>query len=187
MLKTRVTIFLVPGTAATGARATPTAGTPQAADDPAAPHAAHLHKGTCDVTTHEHYALPDAAVPAGQSEGAAASPVLSSVTAAERRSLATGIDELLGDPWMVGVHYPRYQRLIAQGLALEETYVACGEIGGVRLGDGSLAVALRERNGSGYGGVAHFAPHPDDPSRTNVEIFLARSEPTVAADGTPAP
>lgn len=162
------------GPATAGQATRVTVGDPaQIFDDPSLPHAVHLHQGVCDNLTEESVDLPDALLRAGAVVGGVGtSPVLSSVTTVEGRPVETSIDDLLAAPWLVAVHFSRYEGMVERGLAHGQTHVACGEIGGERLADGSLAVALRQQNGSGYAGVAYLTPDPDDPARTNVAIFL---------------
>ena len=63
--------------------------------------------------------------------------------------------------------------------------------------DGSLAIGLREVNGSGYTGTAYLMPDPSDPGRTQIWVFvspkLAEEErltpvasPVASPVGTPA-
>lgn len=157
----------------------------QIMDDPSRPHAADLRQGTCDRFGADHHVLPDATFPTGPGEGAApVTPVLSSVTAVGGRPVEVSIDALLAEAWSVGVRFANDQALLVQGRTVEETYIACGEVGGVRLADGSLALALRQRNGSGYAGVAYLTPDPADPARTHVAVFLV---PGAAAAPTSGP
>lgn len=61
-----------------------------------------------------------------------------------------------------------------------DTYIACGEIGGVTV-EGDLYVGLRDVNGSGYSGIAKLS---EDGDSTNVELYL--TEPTdESAPATP--
>ena len=59
--------------------------------------------------------------------------------------------------------------------------VACGDIGGLLIGD-ELAIGLRPRNGSGYSGVALLR---GDGDHTHVTIYLAR-DPAAPSDAGPA-
>jgi hypothetical protein len=54
-----------------------------------------------------------------------------------------------------------------------DAYIVCGEIGGPRRADGSVAIGLREVNGSGYEGIAYLTPNAGDPTMTDVWVFVA--------------
>jgi hypothetical protein len=54
-----------------------------------------------------------------------------------------------------------------------DTYIACGDVGGTVDEDGSLVIGLAEVDGSGYAGIAVLSPNPDDPTTTDVSVFIA--------------
>jgi hypothetical protein len=73
------------------------------------------------------------------------------------------LDAILGADHAINVH------LSAEQI---ETYIACGELGGVIDAGGSLIVGLREESTSGFTGIAFLTPGPDGAS-TNVSVFIA--------------
>jgi hypothetical protein len=83
--------------------------------------------------------------------------------------LATGrIDSTIAE--MVS----RHQVVVIRAESLDgRPIVACGEILGVRRGDGSLIVALSGRNGYDIVGIAFLAPRPD--GSTTISLFLNQS------------
>jgi len=65
--------------------------------------------------------------------------------------------------------------------------VSCGEIGGVRASDDSLAIILRQQGRSNVYGVAFLAQDGSDPNLTNISLFVSvpvKAE-SVAATDTP--
>lgn len=52
-------------------------------------------------------------------------------------------------------------------------YIACGDLAGTVDANGSLAVGLRELNGSGYSGIALLSPNATDANSTDVWVFIA--------------
>jgi hypothetical protein len=142
--------------------------------------AVHVHPGTCTRPAKSpRYDLPDLPLAGPPTEGAAeASPAMVS-----EGTVDLSVDTLLATPHAINLHL----RSVPGGMI-----VACGEIGGTRQGDGSLATGLREMLGSGYVGIAYLAPDPDDNGRTRVTVFLSAhlaEDARVAApgDGTGGP
>ena len=157
------------------------------------PHPAHIHSGSCDQLGDIVYPLmsvsmdgaingtPEAGTPTmemGQMMGAgSAVPVETSVT-----SVDASLDDLLGSPHAINVH---------QSKAKIDNYIACGDIGGRLMTGpaiaqgGRLVVGLRQRNDSGYSGVAVLESKGD---QTEVMLYLAQglSGGASAAAGTPA-
>jgi hypothetical protein len=54
-----------------------------------------------------------------------------------------------------------------------QNYIACGDIAGAVDANGTLAIGLREVNGSGFTGIAVLSPNPNDPATTDVSVFIA--------------
>ncbi len=123
--------------------------------------AVHVHAGTCArLAKSPRYDLPDLVIAGPPTEGAAeASPAIVSAGAVD-----LSLDDLLAAPHAINLHLRSLPG---------EMIVACGEIGGTRLADGSLAFGLREMLGSGYMGVAHLVPDSNGDERTHVTVYLA--------------
>lgn len=135
---------------------------------------AHIHAGSCDaLDPNPLFPLTNVALATGDVSGNdAATTAESSFT-----TLDVALDDILADDHAVNVH-----------LSPEEAdvYVACGEIGGTREADGSLAIVLREQNASGLTGVANLVPDPNNRGRTQVSVFLLGGEtPPATATTTP--
>jgi len=73
------------------------------------------------------------------------------------------LDAILGADHAINVH------LSAQRI---DTYIACGELGGVIDATGALVVGLREESDSGYTGIAFLSPGADGAS-TDISVFIA--------------
>jgi hypothetical protein len=138
-------------------------GTPEAADL-FAPRPAHVHTGTCNEVGEVVAPLTDlAGATGGDRVGQArrAIPAESSFT-----SVPLTLDAILGADHVVNVH-----------LSAEEidTYIACGEIGGMLTPEGAVIIGLREMNNSGFTGIAYLAPGADGAS-TDVSAFVAQTQ-----------
>jgi hypothetical protein len=134
--------------------------TPAMAQDPAATFAAHIHAGTCDALGDIVAPLTALTVPTGERAGArTATSAASSYT-----TVAGALDALLAAPHAIDVHR-----------GADDLSVACGEIGGVRDGNGALSVGLRPVNSSGFSGIAYLGPVAGNPSQTGISTFLAET------------
>ena len=104
--------------------------------------------------------LTDLTAPVGEGVGQAesATPAESSFT-----NVPMTLDAILGADHAINVH------LSAERI---DTYIACGELGGVVDASGSLVVGLREESDSGYTGIAFLSPGADGAS-TDVSVFIA--------------
>ena len=80
------------------------------------------------------------------------SPVASSVT-----SLRVTLDELLDEPHAV----------IVRAGTSDDELIACGEVGGMRMGD-TIDLGLQERNGSGFAGIAQLTGAEDQTRRLDL-------------------
>ena len=141
------------------------------AAEPDVSHPAHIHVGTCDDLD------PNPAQPLNNIE-----PKLNEdddpndddnpnepqgVLTAQRvlyseTDVEMSLDDMLATPYSINAH-----------LSDEEvqTYIACGEIGGVVVA-AQLAIALRRVNDSGFNGIA---TREKDGDNTNVKVY--RAEP----------
>jgi len=157
--------------------------TPEAAEA-MAPRPAHIHSGTCNEVGEVVAPLTDLTGATGGDrvgQGRRAIPAESSFT-----SVPLTLDAILGADHVVNVH-----------LSAEEidTYIACGEIGGMLTPEGAVIIGLGEMNNSGFTGIAYLAPGADGAS-TDVSAFVAQTQggrnrdrgadETAEAGGTPA-
>ncbi|MCC6313712.1 MAG: hypothetical protein IT337_06840 [Thermomicrobiales bacterium] len=106
---------------------------------------------------------------AGEVGSQAAIPAFVSVT-----RLDVSMEDILTGEHAINVHKS------AQDIG---TYIACGEVGGIRYGD-TIQFGLHEQNNSGYTGVALISS--DEQNRTNVVVYLAKTAPTGGASSTPS-
>jgi len=147
--------------------------------EPAPPHPAHIHEGTCDTLNPNPLAplddvtgrkLDDDKTPTSED-------LKGSLTAAE-----VEISESEGDVKFDDVLAMAHAINIHESADNIGNYIACGDIGGL-VADDKLFVGLRELNDSGYAGVAILEAADDD--KTKVTIYLGRGL-TGAAGTTPA-
>ncbi len=123
---------------------------------------AHIHSGTCEGggVGPIVQALNNVAAPEGDAEGQERG-----VTAESSfTSVPLALEDILAVDHVINVHLSGEEF---------ETYIACGEIGGVIAEDGTLAVGVREANESGFTGIAFLAPDATNPDATNVSLFIA--------------
>jgi hypothetical protein len=135
--------------------------TPPALTEEEAGRPAHIHSGTCEGggVGPVVQALNNILAPEGEAAGQD-----NAVTAESSfTTVPLTIDDILAVDHVVNVH-----------LSFDEfeTYIACGEIGGVTDEDGNLIIGLKEANESGFTGIAFLSPGADDAS-TDVSVFLA--------------
>jgi len=157
------TPVVAPTTVAAAMTPTVAATTAPAAPAPVAGRPAHIHSGNCVNLGDIVAPLTDLTEPAGQAEGQTnrASAAESSFT-----NVPLTLDAILADDHAINVH------LSADQIG---TYIACGEIGGVRDANGALTIGLRELNDSGFTGIAFLAPAADGAS-TDVSVFIAQTQ-----------
>lgn len=121
---------------------------------------AHIHTGDCVDLGDVVAPLTDLTAPVGEGAGQAAeaTPAESSFT-----NVPMTLDAILGTDHAINVH------LSAEQI---DTYIACGEVGGVVDATGALVIGLREQSDSGFTGIAFLAPGADGAS-TDVSVFIA--------------
>lgn len=148
----------------------------QEAEVPA--HPAHIHAGTCDdLNPAPLETLSFVSVLQSDSDDEDANTPKGVLTAgrvllSSTEGVEMSMDDILAEAHSINIHLSE---------AEIDTYIACGEIGGVPV-DGDLYIGIRDVNGSGYSGVAKLS---EDGDNTNVDIFL--TEPTdESAPATPA-
>ncbi len=121
---------------------------------------AHIHSGNCVELGDVVVPLTDLTAPVSEGVGQAdrATPAESSFT-----NVPMTLDAILGADHAINVH------LSAERI---DTYIACGELGGVLDAGGTLVIGLREESDSGYTGIAFLSPGADGAS-TDVSVFIA--------------
>ena len=121
---------------------------------------AHIHSGDCVELGDVVVPLTDLTAPIGEGAGQAdrAIQAESSFT-----NVPMTLDAILGADHAINVH------LSAEQI---DTYIACGEIGGVLDPSGALIIGLREESDSGFTGIAFLSPGADGAS-TDVSVFIA--------------
>ena len=128
---------------------------------------AHIHSGNCVELGDVVVPLTDLAPAVGERVGQAAEAAEAEFSVT---SVPMTLDAILGADHAINIH------LSAEQI---ETYIACGELGGLVDVGGSLTVGLREESNSGYTGIAFLTPGADGAS-TNVSVFIA---PVLGAAG----
>lgn len=136
------------------------------ASGPATDRTVAIYSGTCSgLDAQPRYTLNPLVTKDGEPEGpTAASPAIPSFSIID-----VSMTDLLADNHAVAV---RSSAANASSSAATSV-VACGEIGGVRREAGSLAIGLREQNGSGVEGIVSFTSDPDTAGSTQVTVFVA--------------
>ena len=121
---------------------------------------AHIHSGNCVELGDVVVPLTDLTRPVGDGVGQA-----DRATSAESAftTVPMTLDAILGADHAINVH------LSAERI---DTYIACGELGGIVDATGTLVVGLREASDSGYTGIAFLSPGADGTS-TDVSVFIA--------------
>jgi hypothetical protein len=144
-------------------------------------HPAHIHAGDC-ATLDPNPAAPlnnvEPRLNDTDAEGEDDDPnepqgtlTATTVLYSDSEDVELAFDDVLAESHSINVH-----------LSDEEidTYIACGEIGGVVVDD-TLVIALHSQNDSGYTGIAIL--EKDDDGNVDVEVYLA--EPGEMSDATP--
>jgi hypothetical protein len=121
---------------------------------------AHIHSGDCVELGDVVVPLSDLTGPTGEGAGQVdkAIPAESSFT-----NVPMTLDAIVGADHAINVH------LSAEQI---DTYIVCGEIGGIVDPSGALVIGLREESDSGYTGIAYLAPGADGAS-TDVSVIIA--------------
>jgi hypothetical protein len=167
----------------------------------AAAHPAHIHSGSCpevgdvvfpleDVTATNMMATPMSGMDGQASPMAGmdgqASPMaggdvamsddMSRVMARSTTVVAAPLADILGAEHAINVH---------ESAERIEVYIACGDITGEPK-DGTLEIALEERNDSGIEGEAHLTDNGDDTTTVEVVLMQASDDGMGEASATPA-
>lgn len=118
-----------------------------------------LYEGSCAEFGDVAQVLNDATFPSGEAQGQASAVV--SETSFTRVPFL--LQELIDNPFAINVAASADE----SGLS-----IVCGDIGGIYDELGAYVIALPERNGSGYHGIAYIAPDPQT-GRSSISVFLA--------------
>jgi hypothetical protein len=135
--------------------------TPEAVEA-APPRPVHIHTGNCEELGEVVQPLTDLTAPTGERVGQR-----NRATVAETSftSVPLTLDAILAEDHAINAH------LSADEI---QTYIACGELGGVIGPDGTLVVGLGPQSDSGFYGIAFLSPGADGAS-TDVSVFIAES------------
>lgn len=154
-----------------------------ASDVPDIDHPAHIHNGTCDDLDPNpaqplENLVPYANDPDDDDDDSTNSPqgvLTAPIMLHSETDVDMSLDDLLAEPHAINVH---------ASTAEIETYVACGDIGGIVVSDndGTLAIGISPLNDSGIYGIAFL--HKDD-DHTRVDVWLA--EPRVQEEPVATP
>ena len=149
-------------------------GTPEAAIDPVdVSRPAFVQTGGCDAPGEAVETLSDLTRTPGETVGASGAIV----TSRSFTEVPIALEALLAEDFSINI------RRSAQEI---DTYLACGEIGGILDPGGALTIGLRDIAGSGRSGIAYLASGAD-PATTGILIFMTEDEITESddADATP--
>ena len=148
------------------------------AQEPEIPaHPAHIHQGTCDnLNPAPLHPLSMVSVLQNESDEEGANTPKGVLTAGRVLLSSTEGVEMSMEDILAGAHSINIHLSEAE----IDTYIACGEIGGVTV-EGDLYIGLRAIEDSGYSGIARLS---EDGDSTNVDIFL--TEPLEDNAATPA-
>jgi hypothetical protein len=126
------------------------------------PRPVHIHTGNCEELGDVIQPLTDLTAPTGERVGQR-----NRATVAETSftSVPLTLDAILAEDHAINAH------LSADEI---QTYIACGELGGVIGPDGTLVVGLHPQSDSGFYGIAFLSPGADGAS-TDVSVFIAES------------
>ena len=140
-------------------------GTPRARSQEAGTrYPAAVHAGTCDnFDLVPLYLLTSPTVPTGNFVG----PDEATTAARSRSVIPVPLEKLLTEDHVI----------VVRGSDDEpgspaSTSVACGEIGGLRRGEGALVIGLREANESFFAGISGVLPNPDNSAETVVTVYV---------------
>lgn len=150
-------LVVLGGPAAWAQEATP------AATEALVPRPAHIHSGDCQNLGPVVQPLTDLTAGEGERVGQARRAIAAESSYTE---VPMSLNDILNGDHAINVH------LSAEQI---DTYIACGEIGGMLSPDGSLVIGLRELNNSGFTGIAFLSPTANG-TGTAVSVFIAETQ-----------
>ena len=125
------------------------------------PRPIYVYAGVCHDLGDIQWPLNDLTSPAGKRGGPDETDRTEySFTA----NVPLTISQMLAGEYAINVH--------ESGEEIDST-LACGNIGGVADGVGTLVIGLREPAGSGVTGIAVLSPSPADAAMTYVSVFIS--------------
>jgi uncharacterized cupredoxin-like copper-binding protein len=127
------------------------------------PRPGHIHAGSCPGIGEVVAPLTDLTGGTGDRVGQARRAIAAE---SSYTNVPMTLDAILGADHAINIH------LSAEQI---DTYIACGDLGGMMTASGSLIVGLGELNDSGYTGIAFLAPGADGAS-TDVSVFIAPTQ-----------
>jgi hypothetical protein len=150
-----------------------------AAQEPVAPHPAHIHAGSCPSPGDVIGPLNDVSDQFLMGDGAMMSQAAGQVTpipvkASFTSDVPVAFTDLLAAPHSIVVHSS------ANDMA---TYIACGDLI-YAIGPADIVAGLGPLNASGYGGVAMI--HDDGDSTVSVNVYIVAFAPMTAPAPSPA-
>ena len=137
------------------------------AQEASPPRPSHIHIGDCDELGEVVQPLNSLTVPVGAVSGNSDAVIAE----AAFTNIPQSLDELLAEDHALKVHLSADQI---------QTYLACGDIGGVADADGALIVGMKELDDSGYAGIAYLVPAAN--GSTSISVMIAQ----VIGNGTDA-
>lgn len=140
---------------------------------PASGHPAHIHAGTCAELDPSPVANLYNLYPIGverdddgnldETPEVRGTLTVGSLTYSETDDIEFSWDTMLGAPHAIVVH---------ESEDYMDTYIACGDIGGVVFDDGDeMVIGLKPVGDSGYSGIAMLSSDDDD--EVDVEVYLS--------------
>jgi len=133
--------------------------TPEAVEA-SVPRPVHIHSGNCTELGDVVVPLIDLVAPQGDRVGQGRRATLAETSYTQ---VPLTLDAILAADHAINVHLSTDEI---------ETYIACGEIGGVLTPEGTLNIGLSEVGNSGFTGIAYLGPNADGAS-TDVSVFIA--------------
>jgi hypothetical protein len=124
------------------------------------PHPVHIHAGACPEPGDVVAPLSDLVVGSDDAVGSAAAVPAEYSTSTVPLSLA----DIVAADHAINAH---------ESKDAMDHYIACGDIGGAKIGDVDLVITLAEQNGSGHIGAALL--HDNGDGTTRVDVYLVRT------------
>ncbi len=150
------------------------------AQDSAIPHPAHIHSGSCAALGDVVVPLSDVSAAANNNGTPMALDMVGADTAIPALSSVTTVELPLADI-VAGEHAINVHES-AENIG---NYVACGDIGGMMIGDSDLLFGIGELNGSGMSGIGSL--HDNGDGTTTVYVYLTADSGDMATPvGSPA-
>ncbi len=152
-------------------------------DEHGVAHPAHIHSGTCaqlgdvvfPLSDVSNEIVVDGTPMAGEDMGSNDNDVAWSVT-----TVAAPLADIVSGGHTINIHES------AENIG---NYIACGDIGGMMMGESDLAIGLGALNDSGYSGIARLHDNGDGTTTVTVYLTETSAEDNAATsddDATPA-